>query len=420
MSTNLWTRDLGAGLRMRAVSSPEDVERVAAFDALIHGAGSEPTWRAWMHTHPHIDPAGWLLIEEQASARVVASLCLIPWRLQYGGVELRSAEMGVVGSLEAYRGRGLQQTLNQRFTELLHEGGYDLSHIQGIPYFYRQFGYEYALPLEAWWRLELHMVPAAPTPAGYHCRPAELADLPTLVRCYDEAAAAFDIAALRDEAGWRYLLGPALATETAAETWLVCDPDGAPVGYFRIARQGFGEALIIAETSLLSPNAALAALALARQLTIERAKPFVRLNLPAETPLVMVARSLGAHDGHAYGWQIRVPNPAALLSKLAPVFERRLAASSYAGLSHDLVLNLYRQRLALRFVDGRLHAVTPAAPDAPADLSLPPPLLAPLLLGHRSLAELAPMYPDAFAPGTARPLIDLLFPKLRTWLYQPY
>jgi hypothetical protein len=420
MSTNPWIRDLGAGLRMRAVSSPEDVERVAAFDALIHGAGSEPTWRAWMSAHPHIDRAGWLLIEEQASARVVASLCLIPWRIQYGGVELRSAEMGVVGSLEAYRGRGLQRALNQRFTELLHEGGYDLSHIQGIPYFYRQFGYEYALPLEVWWRLELHMVPAAPPAAGYTCRPAELADLPTLVRCYDEAAAALDIAALRDEPGWRYLLGPALDTETAAETWLVCAPDGSPAGYFRVARQGFGEGLIIAEASLLNPAAALAALATARQLTLERAKPFVRLNLPAETPLVTVARSLGAHDGHAYGWQIRLPNPAALLTKLAPVFERRLAASSYAGLNHDLVLELYRQRLVLRFVDGQLRAVAPAAPHAPADLNLPPLLLAPLLLGHRNLAEIAPMYPDAFAPGASRPLIDLLFPKLRGWLYMPY
>jgi hypothetical protein len=414
-----WSRDLGAGLRMRAVAGPADVERVAAFDALIHGAGSEPTWRTWMTVHPHVDRAVWLLVEEQATARVVASLCLLPWQLKYGGVTLHSAEMGVVGTLEQYRGRGLQHALNARFNELLRIGGYDLSHIQGIPYFYRQFGYEYALPLEAWWRIETHMLPAAP-PAGHSCRPATLADLPILARGYDEAAAALDIAALRDEATWRYLLGPALETETAAEVWLVCDPTGTPMGYFRVARQGFGDGLIVAEASLLSPDAALTALAELRRLTLERAKPFARLNLPAETPLVVVGRSLGAYDGGAYGWQIRLPDPLALLGKLAPVFERRVAASIYAGLSRDLVIDLYRQSLCMRFVDGRLAAVEAAAPDAPADLRLPPQLLAPLLLGHRSLDEIAPMYPDAFTPGQARPLIDTLFPKLRTWLYQPY
>lgn len=419
MITNLWTHDLGAGLRMRPIDGPADVEHVAAFDALIHGAGSEPTWSAWMTVHPAASAASWLLVEEQASARIVASLCLIPWQLQYAGVALRAAEMGVVGTLEEYRGRGLQRALNARFGELLRAGGYDLSHIQGIPYFYRQFGYEYALPLEAWWRLETHMLPVEP-PAGYRCRPACLDDLPTLVHRYDEAAAALDIAALRDEATWRYLLGPALATETAADTWLVCDPAGAPIGYFRVARQGFGDGLIVAEASLLSPDAALAALATLRRLTLEHAKPFARLNLPAETALVVVGRSLGAYDGSAYGWQIRLPDPLALLGKLAPVFERRLAASSYAGLSHDLVIDLYRQQLALRFVDGRLAVVEAAAPGAPADLRLPPQLLAPLLFGHRSLDEIAPMYPDAFTPGQTRPLIDTLFPKLRAWLYQPY
>lgn len=420
MSSIATSLPLASGLVLRSVAGPADVARVAAFDAMIHGPDSAPTWSAWMTLHPHANPEGWLFIAEEADDRVVASLCLLPWRLHYAGIELRAAEMGVVGTLEEYRGRGLQRVLNARFDELIRIGGFDLSHIQGIPYFYRQFGYEYALPLEAWWRAEIHMLPAVSPASGHTCRPATPDDIHDLVRFYDVAAHALDVAALRDEAIWRYLLGTALATETAAETWMTLDPSGAPVGYFRIARQGFGEGLIVAEAALPDPDAALAALAEIRRLALERGKPFVRLNLPADSPLVRVARSLGCYDGGAYAWQIRLPDPPALLRKLAPAFEARLAAGMYAGHTGDFVISLYKQRIALRFTQGHLLSVEAAAESTPADLQLPPPLLAPLLFGHRSLTEISHIYPDAFARGAARPLIETLFPPLRAWLYQPY
>jgi hypothetical protein len=413
-------RDLGSGLALRSVASDRDVERVAAFDALIHGADTEPTWRAWMTTHPHADRNGWLFVEERATGRVVASLCLLPWRLRFCGVELRAGEMGVVGTLEEYRGRGLQRVLNGRFDELLRAGGFDLSHIQGIPYFYRQFGYEYAAPLEAWWRLEQHMLAAADQAPAYLCRPSTPDDLPALVRLYDEAVAALEVAAVRDEAGWCYALGPALATETAAETWLVVDSAGVPASYFRIARHGFGDGLIVSEGSTIQPDAALAALHAIGRLARERGKPFVRLNLPDGHALVAAARSLGVYDGHAYAWQVRLPDPAALLRKFAPVFERRLADGVFAGLTRELVISLYRETFTLRFEAGRLTSVTPVPPVRSAHLRLPPPLLAPLLLGHRTLDEIGHMYPDASAAADARPLVDVLFPRLRAWLYQQY
>lgn len=420
MAAAMNARALGDGLVMREVASPKDVERVAAFDAQIHGASTEPTWRVWMREHPTAGAAHWLFIEEHATGQVVASLCLLPWRLSIAGVELRAAEMGVVGTLEAYRGRGLQRVLAARFDELLRAEGYLLSHIQGIPYYYRQFGYEYAAPLEAWWRVELHMLEAAPSVVGFACRPATPGDAPVLAALYEQAARSLDVSAVRDSATWDYLLGPALATETMAEPWLIADAAGAPAGYFRVARYGFGDGLIVSEVSQPGADAAMAALATIRDLAREQGKPFVRLNLPASATLVTTARGLGAYDGSAYAWQVRLPDPPALLRALAPVFGERLRTSSYAGLTREVVIDLYRQALTLRFREGRLEAVEERAPGGPADLRLPPPLLAPLLLGHRSLDEMAPMYPDASAPGPTRPLVEVLFPKMNVWLYHPY
>jgi predicted N-acetyltransferase YhbS len=420
MSASLLTQELGNRLLLRPATAPDDVERVATFNALIHGTGTEPTWRAWMREHPHADPTNWFLVEDTATRQVVASLGLIPWQLRYEGIKLRAAEMGVVGTLEPYRNRGLQRALNARFDHMLRVGGYLLSHIQGIPFFYRQFGYEYALPLEAWWRIELEQLPDTPAERGFGCRPAMLADSALLSRFYAEAVSHLDIAAERDPALWPYLLGPGLATETAAETWIVEDAAATPVGYLRIAQHGFGEGLIVAEASELQGAAAGAAFELLRRLAAERGKPFVRLNLPASSAFVVAAAALGARDGGAYAWQVRLPDPVALLQTVAPVFERRVVASAFAGLTRDVVLDFYRQAIVLRFVAGRIAAVQATTRDAPALLRLPPPLLAPLLFGHRSLDEMRPMYPDASVAEDGRELIDVLFPKLRGWLYQPY
>lgn len=419
--TSPYAHDLGGGLTLRSLAAPEDVGRVAAFNALIHGPDTENTWRSWMTEHRHAaDPRRWLYIEEAATGRVAASLCQIPWRLHYEGIALPSAELGVVGTLEEYRGRGLQRALMARFNELLAEGGFLLSQIQGIPYFYRQFGYEYAVPLEAWARVELHLVPDAPAdepPA--RIRPATPTDIPALTVLYDLAGATLGLGTLRDAADWPYLLGPGLATATGAETWVIEGRDSAPAGYFRTWFQGFGEGLICGECSQLGADEALAALRQLKALAVERGKPYIRLNLPARSALARLALALGGHDGGAYAWQFRIPDPAALVRAIAPALEGRIAASPYAGLSRNFSIDLYRTGLALRFEAGRLAAVE-AGPQSRHDLRLPPQLLAPLLLGHRSLDELQHIFPDAYADGAARPLVETLFPRMEAFLYQPY
>jgi hypothetical protein len=144
---------VGAGLVLRSLTDERDVERLATFNTHIHGAGVGALTQALIREHPATRPAHWLYIEDTTTGQIVSSLCLLPWLWRYEEVTLRAGEMGLVGTLEPYRHRGLIRTLNEHFTTLLHTEGFDLSHIQGIPYFYRQFGYEYALPLETWWRM---------------------------------------------------------------------------------------------------------------------------------------------------------------------------------------------------------------------------------------------------------------------------
>jgi hypothetical protein len=418
-----YQRSLRDSLVLKSVADKRDVERVAELQGLIHGPGVADIVHELILNHPHTQPEQWLYVEDENTSQVVSSLCLIPWKWRYEDVELWAGEVGFVGTLEAYRHRGLVRAQFARHAELLREGSYDLSHIQGIAYFYRQFGYQYALPLEGGWRVEPHLVPetakGAPV-ARYTFRQATTDDLATLMRLYDDAAHELSISTVRDRGTWRYLLGPSTRTEMTAETWLVLDSAGAPVGYLRIPEHGFGQGLNVGEVSCLSAESALAVLGQLKTLAVERKKPYIRLNIPANSALVQTARHLGAHDAGTYAWQIHVPNVGRLLRKLAPILERRIAASPFARLTQNLCFNLYREAFEMRFQDGKLIAVESLGFCERSGIRVPPFLAAPLLLGWRSREELAHIHPDLSTGKEWQYLADILFPKVDSFIYTVY
>lgn len=406
---------LDSGLTLKSVASERDAERLITFNGQIFGDDVAALTRSLMLHHPHTRPDYWLYIEDQSE--IVSALVLIPWEWRYAGVTLKAGEMGIVGTRESHRNRGLIRALDLRFKQLLRDNDFHLSPIQGIPYFYRQFGYEYALPLEAQWTLELRQLTAEPQP-GYTVRLATLDDIPTLMRLYAEAASPLDLSAERDAATWRYLLEHAAGTATEAETWLLLDNAHHPVGYWRISRYGFGEGLIVSEASRLSVTAANALLVWLKQAALERHKPYIRFNLPASSDLIRIAQGYGAHDNGAYHWQIHVVDAARLLRQLTPVLESRLAASPFAGLNQRVYLNLYREAVELYFDHGQLRKVTTVP--AQGAIRLPPNLLAPLVLGYRTRADLAAVYPDVSISGESQFLIDVLFPRMESFIYTNY
>ncbi len=420
-STTPYNRPLGDGLFLKSVCDHNDVERIAALNRQVFGPHEAEFGSALILHHPATRPEHWLYIEDETSKQVVSSLVLIPWDWRYEDVSLKSGEVGIVATLESYRNKGLVRSLMARHRELLREGEFDLSHIQGIPYFYRQFGYEYAMPLDVHWNLELHAMPDKPADSLlYSFRLATAQDIPLLMRFYDEATKSLSISTLRDERIWHYLFEHSPSTVLAAETWLVLDAAQQPVGYFRIPFQGFGEGLIVNETSRLSSELATALLVHLKGVTQERGKPYIRLDLPDSNDLVRVAASFNAHnDGH-YAWQMHLVDVGRLLRKLTPVLERRIAASVFAGLTRTLCLNLYREAFELCFEKGKLRTVKPIGFSDTWGIKIPPLLLAPLLLGYRSREELRDMYPDVSISGEFQHLVDVLFPKLESFISTTY
>ncbi len=410
-------RSLGNGLTLRTPANDADIERVAQLNGIVHGDTLVDMVRNLAGYFPGLEWRDIAFVEDERTDEAVSTLMLIPWTLYYEDIAIPASEMAIVGTLEAYRRRGLVRAQTEYFKERLHERGCLISHIQGIPYYYRQFGYEYALPLEGGLRLAARELPPGPDET-FTFRLATNTDIPQLDRFYKTATAELGIKAARTRAEWRYLLNYTQGTEAENATWLI-EKNGLATGYYRLPSYHFGDELTVSEVSRLSYNAALSAL---HRLTVqasERGLPGVRLNLPGETTIMRAARSFGAHDLGTYAWQIHIPDMAAFLTAIGPVLERRIAESPFAGLSQQVHLCFYRDSVRLNFVAGRLTSIESAGP-AEGDINFPPHAFIPLLLGHKTLDELHRAYPDLGVTPAFRLLIETLFPPMPSFLYAPY
>lgn len=112
-------------------------------------------------------------------------------------------------------------------------------------------------------------------------------------------------------------------------------------------------------------------------------------------------------------WYIRVPNLPAFLLHVAPVLEARLAASTVAGYSGQLIVSFYRTALRLCFDNGRVTAQAWPDPNfRTADACFPGCTFLQLVLGYRNLDELEFASPDCRARDEIpRRLLEALFPK---------
>ena len=415
-------RELGDGLVLKTAASEEDIDRISECHNIVFEEDSvgEMCRQLFRH-HPDTRRSDLIFVEDETTGEVVSSICLIPWKWRYEDVVLKAGEMGFVGTKEHYRRRGLIRAQADYLKEQLLKRRFDLSQIQGIACFYRQFGYEYTLPLEGGYRVELHQIPDLKEEEEpiFTCRPQTKADLPALKCLYNEAAQDLQIHACRDDAIWRYLWQYAGDTEAGCDGWVIEDADRNVTGYFSVQKQGFGSGVNVAEVSRLNYDAALSALRHLKKLAIEREKPFIRLALSGNCALTQVARYHGAHDVGTYAWQIHIPDMARFLNTIGPVLERRLAESPFAGLTEEVKLNFYRESVTLHFADGKLTNVQwEDAGDGP--IRIPSRAAIPLVLGYRSREELKGSWPDLSIPSREAYLTDILFPKMTAQIYTIY
>jgi hypothetical protein len=361
-----------------------------------------------------------LLVEAEPTGEVVSTTCLIPWRCAYEEITLDVAMLEMVATHPTYRQRGLVRAQIERFHQVVRERQFDLSIIEGIPSYYRQFGYAYATDHWAGDTLPVGRIPPlrAGEPPPYRLRPATLNDIPVLTGLYTANLAALHLSTLRDGDYWRYLLGAAHYPVRMVEE----RDAGRVVGYICTLPSDHGRGVRIVESSLAE---AAVGLDILQQLRME-ASGELWLGWPSTNLLVQLGRSLGSMPTPSDQWLVRITDVVAFLTKVGPVLEHRLAMADGGDLATRLRINLFRQAYELEFVAGKLRQVAAIGfVDASmgadgGDLCIPPHAFVRLVLGYRNLAELADAWPDIVVKRECRYLIEALFPQRTGYLWMPY
>ena len=429
-------RDLGDGLVLRRATL-DDRERVAEFHAniLIGPDETAPADRLYFWVldlmsgqHPTSRAADFMLVEETSTGKIASSLGLISQTWSYEGIPFGLGQIDAVSTDPAFRRRGLVRAQMEAIHALSAQRGELVQAIPGIPWYYRQFGYEMALNLEGSRVCFRHNIPKLEAEASepHTVRSATMDDLPFIMEMYQQATERSMIAAPRSKEHWIFDLSGRSELNGLHRKLCVIEQgasDQTSIGLIVHSRKTYDGNLGV---QLLETAAGIPLLTvipgILRYLEStgsdyakreEREFRAIEFYLGDEHPLYDSIPGRLTRRTPPYAWYIRVPDLSAFLRHIAPALERRLASSAQAGYSGELRISFYRRGLRFTFSQGAIsvEAWTPEDIEE-GDAAFPDLTFLQLLFGFRSLEELLHAFPDCAAiTDASRALLPILFPK---------
>jgi predicted N-acetyltransferase YhbS len=349
---------------------------------------------------PEAGPGWSAIVLEKATGKVVANLTLLDEIVRVGTTLVPSGQVELIASDTAHEGRGLVRALMGWSAEESLRRGHLLQPMVGIPYFYRQFGYEYAIKMASW--ATVTSIPR-PTDDDVTVRLAELGDSTALIDLHDAEQRLFDISMGHSPTSWNWILSRA-----GSLTW-VAERDGHIVASARSLPDAEGAA--VGELSARDADAALSLLAHLADGKPELLVQYRPQTLAGQAIADLVAGQLQPERDADWAY-IRIPDLAALLNHLRPELQRRLDDADLAELPDRLLISTYRSSVVAELTDGQVGPFEPGgpvhSPVSAGGVGVPPDAIGSLLVGTVGALELERQRPDVHL-GVCRDLMAALF-----------
>jgi hypothetical protein len=439
-------RDLGEGLVLRRATL-NDTEALVDFNARVH---SDEGWDApeagigvWVRDlmtrpHPTFVVGDFLVVEDTATGTIVSSSNLISQTWSYAGIPFGVGRPELVGTHPDYRRRGLVRAQFEVLHRWSAERGELVQAITGIPWYYRQFGYEMTVDMHGGRRGPVSAIPALKEGQDepHRVRPAMPVDLDFIAGVAAQASARDLLSCVRDPDLWRYELdGRTLQSMNARKLCIIETPTGEAVGFLAHPPTPWWGSLYLTSFEVLRGVSWWAVMpSVLRYLkrvgeVAGSGEAPADGRAPFETMVLGLGRVHPAYDlvedrlpkvDDPYAWFIRVPDLPAFLQLIAPVLQRRLAASAMADHSGALLLDFYRDGVQIVFEQGRIVDVAPHPLGRESDMErrgtgafvrFPDLTFLQVLFGYRSFTELQHAYADCGGNLEGRLLVKVLFPK---------
>jgi hypothetical protein len=426
-------RDLGEGLIIRH-STAEDAEALALFNKEVH---SEDEWDArglieWTldlisGEGPTFDVGDFTIVEDTRTGEIVSSCCLISQTWSYEGIPFKVGRPELVGTKKDYRRRGL---VREQF-DILHQWsatrGELVQAITGIPYYYRQFGYEMTLNLDGGRIGYASHLPKLNEgeEESFTFRKAVKGDIRFLMATYNRGCQRSLVYAVWSKELWLYELTKKRKYNiNRRKIYIIEDQEGTSVGFIGIppVKWGSNSVLTLYELapgfswSAVTPSVARflwkwgEEAAKNQKQTQERFGFFLGETHPAYD--VFASHLPQIHKPYAY--YLRVPDLLAFLQDIMPALEDHLADTPFDCYTGEVKLNFYRDGIKLVFNRGHLDEIEILGLEdlEKSIASFPGLTFLQLLFGHRNMDELDHAYTDCYAKNEeSKHLLNTLFPK---------
>ena len=416
-------------LRLR-FATVDDIDPLAQFNGRIHAnEGFNAFVAQWTRefaspSHPTCGPDNVTLVEDTRTGQIVSSMCLIPQTWTYDGIPFPVGRPEAVGTDPAYRRRGLVRAQFDALHARSDGAGHLAQGITGIPWYYRQFGYEYAIDLDGGRCVYPSLI--APLKEGeteaYRFRMAAPDDLTLVMDLYDRDCARSLVACPRSAAEWKRSIFD-VSTESAAyhALHIVETSAGHAVGLIRTSRELSWRGLFPVRMFSVTEGQSLRAVlpAALRWLKVQaeavgtaaqKPQPTLHFELGEQHPVFEAAPECFHKTTPSYAWYMRVADVPKFLNHIAPVLERRLAQSALNGFSGEIKVTEYVRGFKLKIEQGTISA-EPWTPDDSDHAMFPPYTFLQLLFGRRSLGDLRAMFPDCVLQDEAAAIFEVLFPR---------
>jgi hypothetical protein len=299
--------------------------------------------------------------------------------------------------------------------------------ITGIPYYYRQFGYEMALDLAG--RRFGYEANVPKLKEGeeepYRIRPATEADLGFVAEVYEYAIQRHATACKRTPEIFKYELdGQSENNANHYVMLIIQDKSGKPVGYFQHSSY-LGETGLTAIWYELKRGVSWLEVTpgVVRYLW-NKGKEYAQRDgrdctsfgfmLGAQHPTYQALGDRLPTVRDPYAWYLRVADLPGFLNHIKPALEKRLAESIASGHSREIKISFYRDGLRMVIEKGRISALErwKPTPDDSGVMAFPDQTFLQVLFGYRSYDELQYTFADCWCDDEeVRALINIIFPN---------
>ncbi|MFV2014190.1 MAG: GNAT family N-acetyltransferase, partial [Candidatus Heimdallarchaeota archaeon] len=221
-------------LILKIASNTSEIRKIASFNVKIHGEPISDFIISLFTEDPFREESFWLYLEDSRTGEILSSLALLTNYWSFGGINIKIAEMGFVGTLEEHRSKGLYRILNTFYEKLVSQEGLFVSILRGIPYFYSNYGYGFSLPTDTGYCLNVKNFKAQESGGEHSIRKAVKSDFNMIGKLYNEIFDSMFISTTFNHESFHYRFNSKNNSDNFGTTYVV-QKNQDMIGFFTLA-----------------------------------------------------------------------------------------------------------------------------------------------------------------------------------------